>query len=347
MAALAALVLLVVLVFGVLAERGLRALELDRIERSLEARALLVRDLVGEIPVDLEHAVDLGAIADRAARASGARVTLVARDGRVVGDSDVPGDALARVANHADRPEIVSAFGGSVGTSARRSSTVGRALLYLAIPLEGGEGGAVRLAVDLSEMEAAVSDLRRTLVTAGAIGLLAAVALSYGLSWLTLRPLEEMRRVAEAIAGGDLDDRLPIRSSGSTDELGEISNAINRLAEQLRERLAEMTREKEQLDAVLDGMVEGVLVIDATQHVMVANQRLRDFFGMTGPVIGCSQLEIIRNAEIEETLRSAGETDAPVSREIQIHQPTPLCLSIQAGGGPAAPGAPRRARAGV
>jgi two-component system phosphate regulon sensor histidine kinase PhoR len=327
MAALAALVLLVVLVFGVLAERGLRALELERIERSLEARALLVRDLVGEIPVDREHAGELDAIADRAARASGARVTLVSRDGGVVGDSDVPGDALARVANHADRPEIASAFVGSIGTSARRSSTVGRALLYLAIPVESGEGGAVRLAVDLSEMEAAVADLRSTLVTAGAIGLLAAVALSYGLSWLTLRPLEEMRRVAAAIAGGDLDDRLSVRTG---DELGEISNAINRMAEQLRERLAEMTREKDQLDAVLDGMVEGVLVVDATQHVMVANERLRDFFGMTGEVIGRSPIEVIRNTEIEEVLQSAGETDAPVSREVDIHHPRPLCLSIQA-----------------
>ena len=84
MAALAALVLLVVLVFGVLAERGLRALELERIERSLEARALLVRDLVGEIPVDQEHAGELDTIADRAARASEKLAgSIVQRDARV------------------------------------------------------------------------------------------------------------------------------------------------------------------------------------------------------------------------------------------------------------------------
>jgi two-component system phosphate regulon sensor histidine kinase PhoR len=204
---------------------------------------------------------------------------------------------------------------------------VGRALLYLAIPILGGDGGAVRLAVDLSEMEAAVADLRGTLVTAGCIGLLAAIALSYGLSWLSVRPLEEMRRVAAAIAGGDLDDRLPVRS---TDELGEISNAINRMAEQLRERLREMTREKEQLDAVLDGMVEGVLVVDASQHVVVANERLREFFGMSGQLIGRTPLELIRNLEIEELLARASETDAPVARETHIHRPTPLTLSIQA-----------------
>jgi len=327
MAALAALVLLVVLVFGALAERGLRALSLERIEHSLEARALLVRDLVAGMPLAPDNEVALDALADRASRSAGARVTLIARDGRVVGDSDVPVDALARVANHADRPEIASAFAGEVGTSSRRSATVGRALLYLAVPVPGNSGGAVRLAVDLSEMEAAVSDLRRTLLTAGAIGLLAAVALSYGLSWLTLRPLEEMRRVAAAIAGGDLDDRLPIRSA---DGLGEISNAINHMAEQLRERLAQMTREKEQLDAVLDGMTEGVLVVDGAGHVVVANERLREFFGSHGEAIGRSPLEVIRNAEVEKALHEAGETDAPISREIQLHHPTARFLRLQA-----------------
>jgi two-component system phosphate regulon sensor histidine kinase PhoR len=313
MAALSGLVLLVVAVSGILAEHSLREREMSRIARSLEERAQLVRELARGTSFDAEHMATLDAIADRSQPAAAARVTLIDRRGVVVGDSDVPLSKLPAIENHAGRPEVREALGGGVGTSTRRSATVGRDLFYLAIPMEGEGGGVVRLAVDLSDVGSAVSGLRRKLLVAGAVGLAAAVAFSYLLSWLTLRPLREMRNVAASIAGGNLERRLALRP---VDEIGGISKAINEMADQIRQRLEEISQEKEQLQAVLDGMVEGVLVTDAAGRIMLLNHRMRDFFAVSGDALGRTPIEVIRDMAVDELLAEAEATRDPVSCKI-------------------------------
>jgi two-component system phosphate regulon sensor histidine kinase PhoR len=314
MGVLSALVFLVVALVGFRAESGLRTAEMSRIELTLRQRASLVRELTRGIAFQPDSMGRLDAIADRAAAAAGVRVTLIAPGGAVLGDSDVGLGRLPSVANHEDRPEIRAALQGSVGSSTRRSETVGRRLLYLAIPVDAGAGGVVRVAMDLSDLEAAVANLRRELLAAGAVGLVVAFGLSYALSWLTLRPIREMRQVLASVLRGDYRTRM---SQGS-DELGEISSAINELAEQLRERLHEITTEREQLRAVLNGMVEGVLVTDAVGRIILANDRFREFYGAWGDVVGRSVLEAIRDAELDEIMGEAGRGDDPVSSEIVV-----------------------------
>ncbi|MFQ5415520.1 MAG: ATP-binding protein [Myxococcota bacterium] len=314
MAATAALVAFVVAVTGLFAERGLRQRELVRIRESMEDRAKLVRTLVQGVRFEAGRMAELDAIVDRAQAAAGARITLIDRQGVVVADSNVSLQKLPSVENHAHRPEIRAALLGSPGTSERRSETVGRELFYYAIPVEGDGGGVVRLAVDLSAVGQAVGELRRELLLAGSVGLAAALACSYALSWLILRPLRELRRAAVSIAGGDLDSRLTLRA---VDELGGISNAINQMASQIRQRLDETTREKEQLHAVLNGMVEGVLVIDADGRVLLVNARMRDFYDITGDEAGRAPIEVVRDAGVESLLVDAAQTDEPVSRRIE------------------------------
>ncbi|MDG2304162.1 MAG: ATP-binding protein [Candidatus Binatia bacterium] len=325
-AALTALILFVSLLSGVLLERGLRERETKRIERSLSERLALVEQLTGTTTFGAARSAELDAIADRAAAAADARVTFITPEGLVVGDSEVALDRLPMVDNHADRPEVRAALRGKIGQDARRSGTIGRQLFYLAAPRQQGKG-VVRLAVDISNLDDAVWDLRRELITATAVGLIAAFALSFVLSWLTLRPLTEMRRVAASIAGGDLETRLPLRVS---DELGDISDAINRMAEQLRTQLDETTGEKERLDAVLNAMVEGVLVVDAGGELLLANDRLRQIFDARGPLRGRPPLEIVRNADFEQLLVDASATDDPVSCDIQVGGPITRELRVQA-----------------
>jgi two-component system phosphate regulon sensor histidine kinase PhoR len=327
MAALAGLVLLVVVVSGVLAESSLRRQQMDQLALTLEERGALVRELCRGISFESASVPQLDAIADRAATAAGARVTLIARDGTVLGDSDVPAARLSQVENHADRPEIQAALTGVVGSSTRRSATVGRSLLYLALPMEEGPRGVVRLAVDVSHVEAAVAELRRELVVAGGVGLLAALALSYAVSWLTLRPIWEMRRGVASIAAGDLSNRLPRRPD---DELGEISSAINQMAEQLRLRLEEVTAEKERLRAVLDAMTEGVLVVDDEGVILLANERLSEFYQISDPLPGRRPLEMIRDAELDELLAAASSSDEPVSRTLSVRHPSRRTLRVHA-----------------
>ncbi len=335
MVPVAGLVVLVVAISGLFAERSLHARELDRVGSALEEQAALVRELVRAVPLVPAEAARLDALAHRAAEAARVRVTLISADGTVVGDSDVPASRLGEIENHASRPEVRAALAGDVGRDARRSATVGRSLLYVAIPTAGPGGGAVRVAAELSHLEQGVADLRRSLALAGAVGIAASLALAYGVSWLTLRPLRELRRLTQALASGDLGYPIARRFE---DELGEIAGAIRALAERLRERVDEATREKEQLRAVLDGMVEGVLVVDDRNRIVLANDRLAAFYGARPPLEGRSVLEALRDAELDDLLAEAARTDDPVSHSLELVHPAHRTVRVQAARFPSSPG---------
>ncbi|MBW1884742.1 MAG: HAMP domain-containing protein, partial [Deltaproteobacteria bacterium] len=331
--ALCGLVLIVVTLFGILAERGLRERAVAELERSLYERAELVRELLADTPLEPGSSHQIDAAADRAGRAARARVSLIAFDGQVLGDSEIPLRDLPGIANHADRPEIAQALRGERGRSARWSATVKRDLLYVAIPSGSGpEAGAVRLAVDLASVDAAAWELRRILLVAAGLGLIAAAVLSMFLARLSIRPIEELHDVVVGISQGQLDRRLDWRSQ---DELGEIGVAINRVAEQMRARLDEATRESEQLQAVLGSMVDGVLVLDAQGHVTLANPRLRELLNLWAPLEGRPWFELIRDPEAEVALREATETRELVVRELEGFDRAGRVLLLHAVGFPA------------
>jgi two-component system phosphate regulon sensor histidine kinase PhoR len=335
MAALAGLVVLGVLVAGIAAERGLRAAEEQRALQSLREHADVAAAQLCPLAQGAEQRESQDALCDRLGEALRTRVTLIAPDGALLGDSWVGAVRLASIESHAQRPEVHEALAGRAGSAVRRSSTTGRELHYLALPCAGG--GAVRVASEVALETGSISALRKQLALAGGLGLLVATGAAWLLSRYAFGPIREMRRVASSIAEGHLDGRLPT-SAGV--ELSPIAGAINQLAAQLRLRLEEVTQEKEQLRAVLEGMVEGVLVVDAKGSVLLANSRLREFYDLSGDLVGRPYVEVVRDAAVDEALRETAESDATVTRQLRVGRAVPRTLQIQAvrfpGAGPRA-----------
>jgi two-component system phosphate regulon sensor histidine kinase PhoR len=102
------------------------------------------------------------------------------------------------------------------------------------------------------------------------------------------------------------------------------------MGEQLESRVAELTTEKEQLHAVLRGMVEGVLVVDSSGGIALANRRLRELFGLRGEAEGRAPIEVIRNAEIQKALDSARGSSDPIVLEVEVLQPQRRVLRVHA-----------------
>src|SRR5213079_3467742 len=122
---------------GVYLTRALEAFAVDALETRLVTAARLLHDearglFVRPVP---------GALRDfvvRAAGPTGARVTLIAPDGVVLADSEVPESQLARLENHRDRPEVRAALDGDIGRDLRRSVSVDAPLLYMALAVRDG-----------------------------------------------------------------------------------------------------------------------------------------------------------------------------------------------------------------
>jgi two-component system phosphate regulon sensor histidine kinase PhoR len=179
LAALSCLVAALVALFGIQAHRELSAREAAQELSALEAQVELARELLGDVPLSTTPAAELAAAAERIAEAAGARITLIARDGTVVADSSLPAARLSELENHEARPEVRAALAGRLGHDVRRSASVGRALFYVALPVQAGDG-VVRLAVEPADRPLQAA-LGRWLRDAALAGLLLAVLLSLAL----------------------------------------------------------------------------------------------------------------------------------------------------------------------
>jgi two-component system phosphate regulon sensor histidine kinase PhoR len=321
----AALAVLAVLVSGLLVTRGVRARELSLLEGSLAQRAALVRDGLGPELLEASRSGDLDAFVRGAARAAEARVGVIDAAGRVLADSSVPAEELARQTGEPPPPEVRDALAGRRGIARREGREPGERLLWVALPAAGGS--AVRLAADLAGVEARVAAVRRSFLQIGALGLAAALGLAWLLSTRVLRPVRELRDVVGSMAGGNLDQRL---AWSSRDELGQIAEAINEMGDQLRRRLREVTAEKEQLQTVLAAMVEGVLVVDREGRVLLANPRLRELFDVWGDVTGRPHWELLRQPEVEAGLRRAAGGDEATVCELATGEPEERILQMHA-----------------
>src|SRR5262245_30742231 len=119
------------------------------IERTLQSEVRLAAELLANHrgPAD---ARSLDETADRLGALTGLRVTLIAQDGTVLGDSAVDTSGLGAMDNHADRPEVIRALRDGTGIVSRHSATVGADLLYAAAAIKGGAIAVVRLALPLT-----------------------------------------------------------------------------------------------------------------------------------------------------------------------------------------------------
>jgi two-component system phosphate regulon sensor histidine kinase PhoR len=308
----------------------------DRMRGDLLARLSLV-EYAASTPRDMSAAT-WDALADALGPRAQGRVTFIAADGRVLGDSDVALAELPSLENHRGRPEVARALGGQPGSSMRWSATVHDRLMYAAVPLVFPDGtrGAARLAVPLAEVDAALRGLRHVLLAALIVVLLVAIVMSSGAAHLLSGVLRRMTDVARRMSGGDLQARTRVTG---TDEVAELGRALDHLAGNLSATLGELRGERDLLGGILQSMREGVLVLDADHRILLVNPALRTTLLLGASVEGKAPLEAIRNADLQEILDRASSSNEATSGEIEVGGLTRKRLLVHASLLPAPAGA--------
>jgi two-component system phosphate regulon sensor histidine kinase PhoR len=135
---------------------------------------------------------------------------------------------------------------------------------------------------------------------AGILAVLLAAALALLLGRWVSTPLGEMARSADRLASGELSVRTRARRD---DEIGSLGRALDRMADQLEDRFARVRDEEARLRAMLDAMVEAVLVADPDGRVVLSNAA----FGRLaeGDPIGRRVIEAVRSPELHEAVERA------------------------------------------
>jgi signal transduction histidine kinase len=252
-------------------DRQLRARLIDQASATITAEA-------GFVAAQWTGNVDPDSLADIAGAALGTRVTLILASGQVVGDSEFDGPELAALRSHASRPEVLTARGTTPGVARRVSASTGREELYAAVATPGGYS---RVSIPLSRLEPIVQASRRDVIVTGLLAVIAALLVSVAFSRSVAQPIERLSQVAKAMAGGDLSRRPLTAAPG---EVGELSDAIFQLGDQLSSRLEALRADESLLSQVTESLNEGVIAVDAEGRVVRINTMARQFLSVNAKV---------------------------------------------------------------
>lgn len=239
---------------------------------------------------------------------SGVRVTVVNEDGTVIADSR---DASVVGKPHADREEIIAAFGGKPVIVTRRSASLGKDFVYYAEKAETAGGTvAVRVSIPVEDVNSYVGKTVTTTVWV----LISALFLSYIASVIVtgsvIKPLEDVKKGLENAEKGVKTDRVPTGDA----EIDGIMTEIDTVAEQLSSSVKAATDEKERLDYILSNVSDGIVVLDCEGTVRTANKVAGEVFAGSG-YVGKNYTALtddenfLAAAKLAVTERKGSETD--------------------------------------
>lgn len=304
----------------------LKSYLISQIEANLLREAALLKTVIEQKYKQLpSHEVD--ALIDEMAGSLEARITLIEKSGKVMGDSELDGSDLWNVENHSDRPEFVSALKRGYGESIRYSETLKTHMLYVAKRIGPGHSpyGVIRVSLPLDKVETIVHQARRNIYIPLSLGALLSFVLSFLVSRGLSKPIKEMTSVAHTMSRGEFHRRIRLYPGG---ELGTLARTLDEMATQLQTKITELTNERDRLGVILRGMTEGVMVVDKDNHITLVNEVIKDFLGERVKFQGRTPLEVLRNNEFHEGFQRVLQGAPTFTMELLISAPAERVLEV-------------------
>ncbi|MGO4888247.1 ATP-binding protein [Anaerobacillus sp. MEB173] len=143
-------------------------------------------------------------------------------------------------------------------------------ILIVGVPIEMFEGkkGAVFLYQSLRMIEETTNQTKKTIYLSAAIAIILTTIFAFFLSSRITAPLRKMREASLEVAKGKFDTKVPILT---TDEVGQLAMAFNRMGSELNANIMALNQEKEQLSSILSSMADGVITLDRKGNIVVTN----------------------------------------------------------------------------
>ncbi|MBS3900480.1 MAG: HAMP domain-containing protein [Dethiobacter sp.] len=304
-----------------------RTFYLDDLRARLSDQARVSGELL--LPLLLDYPdIELDKIDEminRLGRQTSTQITLIAPNGVVLSDSarEVP-----LLDNYLLLPEILAARDNRVGSFVRLSPVAGTEVLNIAVSLvsDGQRFAFLRLALPLTELNNAIRRIQSGLLAGLLLALLLLFGISLKISFGLTSPLAQMMDVIRQIGGGNLNSRIYFNNKS---EIGQLADTINRMADSLQVIVNQAMEKKDQLEAILATMVEGVIVFDCDIRAVMANPAAEEMLGLQKDTWrGRRDLEIIRSAELHEKISTVSREKIFLEHEMSTFFPDKKVLSI-------------------
>ncbi len=309
------IIAITVIIVSIFVGRQVRAVLEQRIEEDLLTYARLI---------DAGPEKGILANMNKLSEVSGARITIIDSNGKVLADSIA--DPFA-VESHLDRPEIQEARVKGNGRAVRLSRTTNIETMYVAITSKTAKpDGYVRLARPLQAISSTIRALNYSLITSILILSLVSVMISFFFAYRLALPIRQMEEFTNKLRRGEPTGTLFIQAGA---EMRQLADNINYLVQELQNQISSANEEKSKVLAAFASMSEGILVLNSEDRIEAFNRAFRNMMGgRYGEIDGKSLLDAFRSTELQDFYERFIATGDPISRVVNLKEPSPKTLEI-------------------
>jgi two-component system phosphate regulon sensor histidine kinase PhoR len=285
-------------ILGVYLVNSTRSSQLDNLSSQLENEALITAEASLPSFLSPDELGSLDILAKKLGGNTDTRITIIAPDGTVLGDSE---EDPATMENHANRPEVMDALATGVGESTRYSTTLEQEMMYVAVPISYQDEimGVARVSLPLTAVEGLVNRVTVSTIIAMAVATALVILAAWLITRITTRPIRKLTAASRKISSGELGQKITIEAK---DEVGELAHAFNEMSARLKELVAAISEDRARLTTILDNMADGVIMTDAEGNISLANRAAAKLFNIKDaenkPLI-----EAVRDHEVDEVLK--------------------------------------------
>ena len=301
----------------IVAERDLSEGLQQQIESELSKQAKILRQSFSE-SAKIKNSINLKSQIDSYSAASGSRITIIARDGRVMVDSDIAMDSLESLDNHSNRPEVIAAFNNGSGSSKRFSNSIQKDMLYFALLDNTFEvERVIRISVTNEYLDRSLASLENSMTLIIVVALIVAILASVLAGNYIRESFIDLERAASDMSDGsykkkDLES-LPVKRR---DEIGSMARNISTISTNLKNQISLIAKQRDQFGSVLDGLGEGIMVCDENGLITFRNDQIMQILGLNEIIDkSINDLEIPALSRMYKKAQKKGKFDSEFELE--------------------------------
>ncbi len=230
------------------------------------------------------------------------RITIVSSEGEVIFDNRKDSSALE---DHSDREEIQEALENGEGYARRYSDSLGVVSIYYAKALSNGN--VIRVSLEADTVTSLLVRMVSHLFWIVVIALLIAMFLAQRAAKKIVEPINK------------LDVNKPI-ALAPYKELTPLIFKINEQNYTIEKQIEKLEKRKEELKNITANMNEGLLVINAKEQVLSANDAALKLFGIKNPNPKDSVYEYDHSRTFMEAVKKALKGEASSFEENVDHR---------------------------
>jgi two-component system, OmpR family, phosphate regulon sensor histidine kinase PhoR len=290
-------------ILGIYLTTSVRNTQIDNLRFHLEQEAHITAQAVLPSLIGQDSPPDT--LAKTLGQEIDSRITIIAPDGTVLGDSiENPAD----METHAARPEVMDALAKGIGESTRYSTTLNEQMMYVAVTVkyQGSVIGIARVALPLTAVAQNVSHITSIIILATLIIAVAAVLAAWLITRRMTQPIRELTKASKGISTGQLGQKITVSTK---DEIGRLAQAFNDMSANLKNHVDNISSEKTKLSIVLSNMADGIILTDAAGNIILANPASGKLFGFReNDAVDKYLIEVVHDHEVDEILKQCLKT---------------------------------------